>query len=257
MKNSQDKKPKSSIKYGDIFQIGDHILVCGDARNKSLIDKALKNLKISAVITDVPYGVLYTESKAGFSKVKVNKNILNDDITSEKEYAKFTSDWIIPPLPHLQRKNTFYIFNSDLMLFALREGMLSAGLKFSQLLIWIKNHAVIGRKDYLPMHELIAVGWHGAHTFRKAKDKSILFYPKPNKSALHPTQKPIGLLRRIILNSTEIGDVVYDCFGGSGSTMVACEQTKRKCVMVELDPEYCQTIINRFEKTFGIKAKQI
>ncbi len=257
MKNLQDKKPKNSIKHGDIFQIGDHILVCGDARDKSLIDKTLKKMKVSAVITDVPYGVLYTESKAGFSKVKVNKNILNDDITSEKEYAKFTSDWIIPLLPHLQKKNTFYIFNSDLMLFALRDGMLSAGLKFSQLLIWIKNHAVIGRKDYLPMHELIAVGWHGTHAFRKAKDKSILFYPKPNKSALHPTQKPIGLLRRIVLNSTEIGDVVYDCFGGSGSTMVACEQTKRKCVMVELDPEYCQTIINRFEKTFGIKAKQI
>lgn len=257
MKNLQDKKPKNSIKQGDIFQIGDHILTCGDARDKSLIDKVLKNPKISAVITDVPYGVLYTESKAGFSKVKVNKNILNDDITSEKEYAKFTSDWIVPLLTHLQKKNTFYIFNSDLMLFALRDGMLSAGLKFSQLLIWIKNHAVIGRKDYLPMHELIAVGWHGAHAFRKAKDKSILFYPKPNKSALHPTQKPIGLLRRIVLNSTEIGDVVYDCFGGSGSTMVACEQTKRKCVMVELDPEYCQTIINRFEKTFGIKAKQI
>lgn len=88
-------------------------------------------------------------------------------------------------------------------------------------------------------------------------DKSILYYPKPNKSSLHPTQKPIGLLRRIILNSTEIGEVIYDCFGGSGSTMVACEQTKRKCVMVELDPEYCQTIINRFDKTFGIKAKQI
>ncbi len=257
MKNLQDKKRRNSIKHGDIFQIGDHILACGDARDKSLIDKALKNLKISAVITDVPYGVLYTESKAGFSRVKVNKNILNDDITSEKEYAKFTSDWIIPLLPHLQKKNSFYIFNSDLMLFALRDGMLSAGLKFSQLLIWIKNHAVIGRKDYLPMHELIAVGWYGAHTFRKAKDKSILFYPKPNKSSLHPTQKPIGLLRRIILNSTEIGGFVYDCFGGSGSTMVACEQTKRKCVMVELDPEYCQTIINRFDKTFGIKAKQI
>lgn len=257
MKNLQDKKPKNSIKHGDIFQIGDHILACGDARDKSLIDKVLKNLKISTVITDVPYGVLYTESKAGFSKVKVNKNILNDDITSEKEYAKFTSDWIIQLLPYLQKKNTFYIFNSDLMLFALRDGMLNAGLKFSQLLIWIKNHAVIGRKDYLPMHELIVVGWYGAHAFRKAKDKSILFYPKPNKSSLHPTQKPIGLLRRIILNSTEIGGIVYDCFGGSGSTMVACEQTKRKCVMVELDPEYCQTIINRFDKTFGIKAKQI
>lgn len=135
--------------------------------------------------------------------------------------------------------------------------MKEAGLKFSQLVIWIKNHAVIGRKDYLPMHELIAVGWYGTHIFHKGKDKSILFYPKPNKSAFHPTQKPIGLLRRLILNSSAIGDVIYDCFGGSGSTMVACEQTKRRCILVELDPEYCQTIIDRFEKTFGIKARRI
>jgi DNA modification methylase len=257
MKNLPTKKPKNSIKYGDQFRIGDHVLVCGDARDTNLIDKVLKDKKVSLVLTDVPYGVLYTESKVGFSQVKVNKNILNDDITSESEYAKFTKDWITPLLPYLSKKNTFYIFNSDLMVFALRDGMKEAGLKFSQLVIWIKNHAVIGRKDYLPMHELIAVGWHGAHTFYKGKDKSILFYPKPSKSALHPTQKPISLLRRLILNSSAISDVVYDCFGGSGSTMVACEQTKRKCVLVELDPEYCQTIINRFEKTFGIKEKRI
>lgn len=107
------------------------------------------------------------------------------------------------------------------------------------------------------MHELIAYGWSGTHAFRKAKDKSILFCPKPSKSALHPTQKPVSLLRRLILNSTDLGDIVYDCFAGSGSTGIACEQTKRKCVMVEFDPEYCQTILDRFEKTFGIKAKHL
>lgn len=257
MKILQETKQKRSIKYGDIFSIGNHILVCGDASDKELVATAFKNTKASIVLCDVPYGVNYTQSKEGFSKVKKNKEIANDDITSEEDYVQFTKDWIDALLPHLTKKNTFYIFNSDIMLFALREGMQRSGLKFSQLLIWIKNHVVIGRKDYLPMHELIAVGWYGTHKFHKAKDKSVIFCPKPHKSALHPTQKPISLLRRLILNSTNIGDIVYDCFGGSGSTMIACEQTKRKCTMVELDPEYCQTIIDRCEKIFNIKAKRL
>lgn len=257
MKNSQDKKQKNSVKQGDIFQVGNHILACGDAQDTAFVSKILGKKEISLVLCDPPYGVSYVESKEGFSAVKKNKEIENDGLVPDKVYQQFTERWIAPIIPHLKKKNSFYIFNSDLMLFALRDGMMGVGLKFSQLLVWIKNHAVIGRKDYLPMHELIAVGWYGTHTFRKSKDKSVLFCPKPNKSALHPTQKPIGLLRRLILNSTEIEDVVYDCFGGSGSTMIACEQTKRQCVMIELDSEYCQTILERFEKTFSIKAKRL
>lgn len=257
MKPSPAPKPRSSIKYGDLFQIGDHVLACGDARDVALVDRAIGKRVITLAEMDPPYGVLYTESKSGFSQVKVDRKILNDDIVSESQYAQFTKDWITPIIPHLARKNSFYIFNSDKMLFALRDGMERSGVRFTQLLIWIKHHAVIGRKDYLPMHELIAYGWSGTHAFRKAKDKSVLFCPKPNKSALHPTQKPVSLLRRLILNGTDIGDVVYDCFAGSGSTGIACEQTKRKCVMIEFDPEYCQTILDRFEKTFGITAKRI
>ena len=253
----RNKKPKNSIRYGDIFSVGDHIVACCDARDMETVSKVVSKRKISAVICDVPYGVLYTKHKAGFSQVKVNKKILNDDIVSESQYAQFTKDWIIPLLPHLTRKNSFYIFNSDKMLFALRDGMERAGVRFSQLLIWIKNHAVIGRKDYLPMHELIAFGWYGSHAFRKAKDKSVLYCPKPNKSPLHPTQKPVSLLRRLILNSTSIGETVIDSFAGSGSLGIACEQTKRKSILIELDPEYVQTILDRFEKVFGIQAKKI
>ena len=134
------------------------------------------------------------------------------------------------------------------MLFALKSGLDVSNFKFCQLLIWIKNHSVIGRLDYLPQHELIAYGWYGSHKFFKSKDKSILAFPKPQKSLLHPTMKPISLLRHLILNSTQIGDYVYDPFGGSGSTLIACEQTKRKCLMVELDQKYCQVIINRYQK---------
>jgi DNA modification methylase len=148
----------------------------------------------------------------------------------------------------MTRKNSIYIFNSDKMIFALREAFIDLGLKMAQMLIWVKQAAVIGRLDYMPQHELILYGWYGTHDFRRSKDKSVIFYPRPSKSVLHPSMKPPGLLRKLILNSTEINGVVYDAMGGSGSTLIACEQTKRKCVMVEIDPQYCEVIVKRWKK---------
>lgn len=246
----------NSIKYGDIFQLGDHLLLCGSSSDTELVKKLAGEQKIKAVIVDPPYGVAVTESKEGFRTLSKNKVIVNDQLQTDDEYQQFTKDWIAAITPYLERKNSFYIFNSDKMVFALREGMLEAGMKFAQLLIWVKTHAVIGRMDYAPQHELIAYGWFGVHEFVKSKDKSVLICPRPNKSSMHPTTKPLDLIRRLILNSTRIGDIVFDGFLGSGTTLLACEQTKRVCIGVELDPEYCQTIINRFEKLTGIKAQR-
>lgn len=257
MKNFPAKKPKNSIKPGDLFQLGEHRLLCGDSTSPKLIERLIGKSKIDLVLTDPPYGIAYTQSKKDFATVKVDKIIANDDITSEAEYATFTKQWLEPVLPHLSRKNSVYIFNSDKMLFALKGGMEQVGVNFSQLLIWIKNHAVVGRKDYLPQHELIAYGWYGTHQFHKSKDKSVLFYPKPNKSGFHPTTKPVPLLRQLMLNSTKVGDAVYDGFSGSGSTLIAAEQTRRRCFAVELDIDYCKTIIVRYEKLTGRKAKQL
>jgi DNA modification methylase len=248
---------KNSVAYGDIFKVGNHIVACGDSRDISFVAEVIGKRKVTMILCDVPYGVSYTELKAGFSKIKTNKKILNDDISSESGYAQFTKDWLAAVVPHLARKNAVYIFNSDKMLFALREGMERSGVKFSQLIIWIKNHLVIGRKDYLPAHELIAYGWAGVHEFKKAKDRSVLFYPKPSSSPLHPTQKPIGLLRRLILNSTSINDIVYDGFAGSGSTGVAAEQTQRSTILIERDEDYVQTILTRMEKSFGLKPERV
>lgn len=250
------KKSSNSIKYGEAFRLGNHLLLCADSRNKDMVAKLVGKMKIKSVIIDPPYGVAVTESKVGFQTLAKNKVITNDHLQSDAEYRKFTRDWIEAVTPFLERKNSFYIFNSDKMVFALREGMMEAGVKLGQLLIWVKTHAVMGRMDYAPQHELIAYGWYGVHEFLKSKDKSVLLCPKPSKSKMHPTTKPLDLLRRLILNGTRIGDVVYDGFLGSGTTMLACEQTKRVCVGVELDPEYCQTIIDRFEKLSGIKAER-
>jgi len=245
------------IQKNDIFELGSHFLACGDALDSKIVTKLINNRKISLIVTDMPYGVGYVENKSGFNQISKSKVIANDHAQTDEQYRKFTNGWLELVKPFLTEKNSYYLFNSDKMLFAMREGLVEAGFKLAQLLIWIKNHAVMGRLNYLPQHELIAYGWYGTHTFQKSQDKSVLFYPKPNKSPLHPTMKPVGLLRNLILNSSKIGDYVFDPFGGSGSTLIACEQTKRRCLMVEIDPEYCQVIIDRFEKVTCQKAERI
>lgn len=238
--------------------LGRHRIACGDARDEELVRRLLKGANVALIATDPPYGVAMVESKAGFrQKLGKPKVIANDHEQNEEEYAAFTEGWLRPIKPFLAPKNAFYVFNADKMVFALREGIQKSGFRFSQLLVWVKTQAVIGRMDYLPQHELIAYGWHGRHKFLKAKDKSVLVHPKPSSSKLHPTMKPVGLMRRLILNSTRSGDIVYDPFLGSGSTLMASEDTGRRCFGIELDPEYCETVIARFEKKAGIKAKRI
>ena len=254
----QISKQKNLIKQGDVYQLGEHRLLCGSATDKENIKRLIGKDKIRLITCDVPYAINYVGNKIDFKqKIAKPKNIIGDQFQSETEYRNFTKEWLNTITPYLERKNSIYIFNCDKMIFALKEGMEDAGIKFSQLLVWIKNHAVIGRKDYLIQHELIAFGWFGTHMFTKSQDKSVLFCPKPNKSKNHPTQKPLSLMRRLILNSSEIGDFVYDGFSGSGSTLLACEQTKRKCLAVEIEPEYCETIIKRFEALTNIKAKKL
>lgn len=257
MKNLPATRPNLLIKYGDCFLLGDHRLICGDSRDETLVQILVGGDKIKLILADPPYGVSYVESKNSFNqKISLPREIANDGNWNERGYRDFTQAWVNAAKPHLEVKNSFYIFNGDQMIFALREGLKSEGFKLSQLLIWIKNQAVLGRKNYLPQHELIAFGWFGTHEFLKSKDKSVLIYPRPARSPLHPTMKPVGLLRRLILNSSRINDYVYDPFGGSGSTLIACEQTKRRCLMIELDPRYCETIMKRFKNLTGIEAKR-
>lgn len=247
-----------TIKPGDRFRLGSHILVCGDACDPPLVKAAIGREKISLVLTDPPYGIAYVEGKEGFGNAKVrHEAIRNDHLQSDDEYRAFTRRWIEALRPCLGKKNAFYVFNADKMVFALRDGMRDSGCHLAQLLVWVKTQSIVGRLDYLPQHELVAYGWLGTHEFRRSKDKSVLIYPKPSKNTLHPTMKPVGLLRQLILNSSRIGDTVYEPFAGSGSTLVACEQTRRRCIAIELDPRYCAVIIARFEKLTSIKAEKL
>lgn len=239
------------IKPGDIVQLGDHVLGCGSSTDVEFVKKVIGRATIDSIQTDPPYGVSVVESSLNPTN---HKKITNDHIQSDEEYIKFSQCWLDAVKPYLAKKNSVYIFNSDKMIFALRQAMLLSDFKFAQLLVWVKQQPVIGRLDYLPMHELIAYGWYGTHKFYKSKDKSVIAYPKPQKSKWHPTTKPVGLIRRLILNSTAISDTIYDPFLGSGTTLLAAHQTLRKCIGIELDPEYCQIIVTRWEKLSGLKA---
>lgn len=257
MKKSATKKQPESIKPGTIWQLGEHRLAYGDARNATLVKNLIGKEKISLICSDPPYGVAAVESKRGFRTLTKDKIIRNDHLQSDSEYCAFTREWLEAITPHLAHHNAAYIFNADKMVWSLRDGMVDAGFKVAQLLVWVKSQSVIGRLDYAPQHELILYGWRGTHRFRHSKDKSVLLYPRPSKSKYHPTTKPLPLIRRLILNSTDIGDVVYDGFLGSGTTLLACEQAKRRCFAIEVDAEYCKTIINRFARLTGMTAKTI
>lgn len=251
MNNSQAQGQSNLIKEGDIFKLGENILACGKAEDGVLLEKILLGKKINLVLVDPPYSCAYVESKKEFSKLSNQTSIENDQVRSEDEYIQFTRSWLQSVKPFLGKPNNIYVFNTDKMALAVKQALEIEGGKMSQLLIWAKSNSVIGRLDYSPKHELIVYGWIGKHKFYKSRDKSILCFPKPNRNSLHPTMKPVALLRHLILNSSRIDDVVWDGFLGSGSTLIACQQTRRMCIGTEISPTYCQTIIDRFEKIFS------
>jgi DNA modification methylase len=257
MNNSPAIPPKNSTK---IWKLGKHRLILGDATKKEDLDRLIEQQKITLTLTDPPYGVGYVEGKQEFLKTiqrdgkgKEFSAIQGDGVNTD--YYEFSTKWLEAIKPHLKSKNAFYIFNGDTKLRELLNALHDTKYTKSSILIWLKNHIVVGRKDYHPQHELIVYGWYGTHAYFGNKDKTALFYPKPNKSKLHPTMKPPSLLRRLIFHSTRPGDVVLDPFGGSGSTLIACEQLGRVCFMVEMEESYCTTIIERWEKLTKQKAE--
>jgi DNA modification methylase len=250
------------MKTGDIYQLGEHRLAIGDSTDKELVDRLFDGNKARLICTDPPYGVDYaTKDAQEFRKIKSDWDEINaDGLQTDAEYADFTRDWMKPVIEHLESYNAFYIFNADSMFCALRKGIADTGFYYSQMIIWIKNSVVIGRKDYLPQHEVIAYGWYKRHRMERSKSKSVLFHAKPAKNKLHPTQKPVGLIRKLIENSTKLNEIVYDPFLGSGSTLIASDHLKRKCYGVEMSHDYAKTIIARWEKLHrkeGLKAKKI
>ncbi len=245
-----------------LWKLGEHRLLLGDATKQEDIAHLIRGDKVALLLCDPPYGVGYVEGKQEFleSIGKENKTsefaaIRGDGIADD--YYAFSRKWLEAVAPHFASKSAFYIFNSDTKLRELLNALHDTQYSKSALLIWLKNRFVVGRKDYHPQHELILYGWRGTHTYFGNKDKTALFYPKPTRSKLHPTMKPPALLRRLIYHSTKPGDIVLDPFGGSGSTLIACEHMRRTCLMMEFEESYCCTVVDRWEKLTRRKAELV
>lgn len=251
-----------SASKSKLWKLGEHRLVQGDARSAEDIARLMGTEKAALLLTDPPYGVGFIEGSREFLNT-VRKGARKEEFAAIKsdgvdnDYYAFSEAWLKAAKPRLKSKNAFYIFSGDSKLRELLNALHDTAYTKSGLLIWVKNHAVVGRRDYNPQHELIVYGWRGTHAYFGNKDKTALFYPKPAKSKLHPTMKPPALLRRLIYHSTKPGDIILDPFLGSGSTLIAAEQLGRRCFAVEYEESYCRTAVDRWEKLAKRKAELI
>ena len=247
-----------TVHEGDIYQLGNHRLMCGDSCVEEDVNKLLDGVKIDSLITDPPYGVDYSQKNEYLNEWgkgnRVERAIKNDAL---ENYREFFGGFLSNIIPNFNEYNTFYIFMSGKELHNLRLAIEDVEGYCADYLIWLKNNHVLSRKDYSAKHEFACYGWYGKHKYYGGFSTTILEYDKPHKSELHPTMKPIPLIARLICDGSPENGVIFDAFGGSGTTLMACEQTNRKCYTIELDPYYCQVIINRWEEYTGGKAEKV
>lgn len=206
---------------------------------------------IDLLLTDPPYNVNYNGTPT-----KKRKRLKNDKMKAE-EYRQFLTAAFSNAYEYMREGAAFYIWYSAKEHRNFETALNNAGLQARQQLIWNKNHFVLSRSDYHPKHEPCLYGWKegAAHSwYSDRKQTTVLNFKKPTKSKLHPTMKPVELMRYLIGNSTKEGDKVLDLFGGSGSTLIACEELNRICYTMELEPKYCEVIIERWETLTGEKA---
>ena len=205
------------------------------------------------VLTDPPYNVTYT------GKTEDALTIENDNM-SDENFHKFLVSAFKIMKDRLKAGRAFYVWYSSSEVLNFISSLKEAGLEVRQTLVWNKNSFVLGRQDYQWKHEPCLYGWNdGApHYFADDRTQStVIDCDRPTRNGEHPTMKPIALLARLISNSSRMGETVLDLFGGSGSTLIACEQLGRKCRMMEIDPRYCQVIIERWQSLTGQKAERI
>jgi DNA modification methylase len=235
---------ETDIVLGDLFEIGEHRLLCGSSIEIEQYSKLLKDEFIDLVVTDPPYNVAY-EGKTKDALTIENDSMKNDD------FYKFLYDFYTSIYAYMKKGAPFYVWFADVEIVNFSKSLVDSGLKLAQMIIWKKNSLVMGRKDYHFMHEPCLYGWKegDAHKwYSDRKQTTILEFDRPSRNQEHPTMKPIPLISYQIENSSKVKDLVFDGFLGSGTTMVASHQLKRKCYGMELDPKYCQVIVDRMIK---------
>lgn len=245
------EEPKS--KLGQIYQLGRHRLMCGDSTNSESVKKLLGGVQADLLLTDPPYNV-------GYEGKQKSKMTIKNDRQEDDEFYKFLFDAFSAAKEVLKQGASFYIWYASSEAANFNNAANNSGLSVREELIWEKNNLIISRQDYQWKHEPCLYGWveGGSHSwYSDRKQTTVMHFDKPQRSDLHPTMKPVALFDYQIKNSTKSGDVVLDLFGGSGTTIMACEQDGRNACVMEYDPKYVDVIIKRWEDFTGKKAELI
>lgn len=235
---------ETKTKIGDIYELNDHKIICGSACDYNAVEKLLNSNLIDLVITDPPYNINYE------GKTKEKLSIKNDNLPT-LEFESLLKEFYNNANIFMRPGACIYVFHADINGEIFRKCFREASFKLSQCLIWEKDHFSLGRNDYHWKHEPILYGWKDglAHLWMGDRTQTtVLKFKKPARNVEHPTMKPIELLGYLINNSSKKNDLIFDFFLGSGSTLIAADQTGRKCYGCELDPKYCDVIVDRFKK---------
>ena len=283
---SDDLEKPAKSREGDIYALGRHRLICGDSTDPQIIDILCGSTVVDLYLTDPPYNVDYASKNKALNAAekgnRIQKEIANDRM-ADGQFREFLNKALNAADRHLKPGGVFYIWHASTKGFNFINAVRDAGWEFKQVLIWNKNNMVLGRQDYQWKHEPCLYGWKpgAGHYFIDSRSQLTVYQneagefepekmtkaelvdlvkkigqlptdlideDKPLRSADHPTMKPLKLMGRCVKNSTRPAEVVLDSFGGSGSTLMACEQLGRVCFTVELDPHYVDVIIKRWEE---------
>ena len=263
-KSEEDEVPEAPVepitKRGDVWILGEHHLMCGDTTMFDDMRKLMRDDRAAMIFTDPPYNVNYGSTMKDSIRYHAGtlggRKIMNDNLGDG--FPQFLTDSLSNLLMFCQ--GAAYVCMSSSELHTLYNAFIAAGGKWSTFIIWAKNTFTLGRADYQRQYEPILYGWNAdkSHYWCGDRDQSDVWdYNKPVKNDLHPTMKPVELVERAVLNSSKSGDIVLDGFGGSGSTLIACEKNNRKARLMELDPKFCDVIVKRWEDYTGEKAQLV
>lgn len=243
---SQDDERKIFVQPGDVFLLGNNRLMCGDCRSKKDVAILMDGKVADMILTDPPYNVDY--EGCGESKLTIQNDSMENDL-----FLRFLQSVFNVMFSILKSGGSFYVFHADSEGENFRRAIRETGFKIAQCCIWVKDSLVMGRQDYQWQHEPCLYGWKpgAAHFWNSDRKQTTIWnFAKPKANRIHPTMKPIALMAYPIVNSSKNGDIVVDLFSGSGSTIMACQQTDRVGYGMEIDPKYVAATIRRFMAMF-------
>jgi len=233
------------VEKGDVWVVGRHRLVCGDATNEDDVATLMDGKRANLIVTDPPYGVSF-KSTSGLT--------IKNDSMKDEEFYNFLYKSFANMVAHTENGGAAYVFHADTEGLTFRKAFIDAGFHLAGVCIWAKNSLVLGRSDYQWQHEPVLYGFlqNGKHRwYSDRKQTTIWNFNKPKRNENHPTSKPLDLLSYPIRNSSQENAIIIDTFGGSGSTLMACEATNRICYTMELDEKYASVILRRYVEDTG------